>query len=176
MNKLIASVVLGVSLVMLLTPKASAHVLLTDKHTGSSAILHITPDDDPEAGKDAELYFEIQSTVPKNTYDEYRLYITNDTGEITELAVHATDTGVSTHYVFPTQALYKLELKNPVTKNRSFDLMYSLRVSRGVATGSSQVTEFGWTEPVMVFTVGAAALLLIVGFNNRKEIFTRSTF
>lgn len=169
-------IAIGLFLSIAIAPRVSAHVLVTDKVSNSSAVVHITPDDDPEAGKPADFYFELQTSVSPTTFSEYRLYITDENDVMTTVPLNTNSHSMAGSYTFPTQGLYRLELKSINPWKQSFDLKYSLRVSRGVAGGAAMQQRFGWVQPTFIATAVITGLLLITFVNNFRQIFKHSTF
>lgn len=160
---------MAVGFVFIATPTAFAHVLVTDSASKSSAIVHITPDDDPEAGKPAEFYYELKTKISSTTFSEYRVHVTDEAGNSTTVPITSDATSISISYVFPTQGLYKLELKSIHPWKTSFDLSYSIRVSRGIVGSASSAQNYTWAQPVLI-AIGVLTLLLAITFVNNREL------
>lgn len=158
---------------MFVSKPALAHVLISDTTKSVGAVLHIVPDDDPVAGENANLFFDIQT---RNISDQStKLTVTNAmTDETKEVAVAVNDNSVTAGYIFPTQGVYNLVLK--VGGDKSYVFTYSQRVSRGTVGSALDKPSYPVANISMVFCGIAFIFLMIVMFNRRNEIKKHSTF
>ncbi len=158
--------------------RALAHVLIQDSTVNVGAVLHINPDDDPVAGQSSELYFDIQdaNSRVRIPYEGYQLLVTDETGQTKQIVTSFHDTNVIATYVFPTQGLYRLELKSAPKYDQfqKVSLRYSLRVGRGIGHVTSR--SYDWTSPLIIGSLGGVVLLAVLVINNRKQIARQSTW
>ena len=156
-----------------LSQAASAHVLIQDTSKRHGAILHITPDDDPIAGKSATLFLDIQDTSEK--IEEVVLRIGKaETEENTVVETLLDDSLVSASYVFPSQGVYNLTYTITSSKT-TYTFEHVTRISRGV-DGSAQASRYMWAEAVLLASLIAAVTMAIIAFNNRRKISRHSSF
>lgn len=143
------------------TPVASAHVLITDESGKTGAILHINPDDDPVAGEQSNLFFDIQS---RNSLEGATLTI-----QQVEVPIIIDANTVRATYVFPSQGAYVITLK---TQSETF--VQNQRVSRGISNTNLGKPRYVWAEiALIVCSVGLISMLIVI-FNRRREIASRS--
>lgn len=164
---------------ILLTPNvAQAHVLLRDNTSQSGAILHVQPDDDPIAGKRSTLFFDIQNdNVALSSYS-FSLQVADDSGSDDTVPIEIEDGTVSAVYAFPSQGLYEIVLTGTptISTERPLQFSYAQRVSRGLAEGMSPTQDHVWAEIGMVVGLCVFVMLVIIGYNNRKDIARYSKF
>lgn len=169
-------------LVLLLAPHkiAQAHVLLVDKQTNIAAVFHTNPQDDPIAGEDSELYFDIQdkNSEVRIPYDGYSLLITDEVGNETAVKIKAAGSTVIAEYVFPSRGLYRLDLKSLPQYDdfQKVAMSSSLRVNRGVGTANLNVNKNQWANVGLIGSGLSIVLLAVTFFNNRKNILAKSKF
>jgi hypothetical protein len=165
--------------VFIFVPRTTyAHVLIRDDNTGVGAILHITPDDDPVAGQKAQLFFDIQdkNAVFRVPYSAYQLFVTDENGVQAAIQIQNTDNTLAADYVFPARGAYKLTLTSGnYLKANKVQIDYSLRVSRGVGSDSVSRSTI-WPQLGVVASLASVAVLMTIGFNNRKDIWRKSTW
>ncbi len=163
---------------------ASAHILVVDRSTRIAAVFHTNPDDDPVAGEGSTLYFDIQDKnsqvrIPYNGYD---LFVTDERGQQTKVAVQSAGSTAIADYTFPAQGLYQLSLKSQPQYDsfQKVSLDTSLRISRGIAapiagnaaaasTDKNSWAIFGLTGGLIVW-----AMLGIIFVNNRRDVLAQS--
>lgn len=178
-TRILSLVVATVAVFAVTTSTASAHVLFVDRKTNIAAVFHSNPNDDPVAGEDSELFFDIQDKtsdvrIPASGYD---LFITDEQGNETKLEVTAYDSTAQVDYVFPSQGLYLLSLRSQ-PKYDQFQkvvLSGSIRIERGIGVSTAVPSN---TVPTLGLVLGttAIALLTITFINNKAIIIRKSTF
>lgn len=159
---------------------AQAHVLLRDDTVNIGAVLHIKPDDNPIAGEISELYFDIQdkNSSVRIPYSGYDLIVTDEANQSTTVATEVSDSTVIAKYNFPTQGLYRLELKSKAQYDQfqKVSMQDSLRVERGVVGGAAVVKDVSWAQTGLVIGLAGIGVLLLVAWNNRVTIARQSTW
>lgn len=151
---------------LLFSPPTYAHVLITDQTSQKGGVLHIIPDDDPVAGEEAMLYFDIQSRAASSS--QVALHIQG--GGVDESLPMTSDGKLATaRYTFPTQGVY--DLRFTVKEDGSeYQFNHSQRVSRGVVGNADSRPRYAWAEIVLL---GSGTLLIVlsgVAFNRRGSI------
>jgi hypothetical protein len=150
---------------------ASAHVVIFDTKGKTATVLHLNPDDDPIAGQESNLLFDVQGAALQSAM----LTIINDQGERARPPVDLNDTMVGADYTFPKQGVYELRLKT-VSQQGIKTFVYDQRVSRGIAGSPLDSRPSVWAQLLRVMCPIALLLLLIVAFNRRKDIAAYSTW
>ena len=154
-------------IVFLPMPAAQAHVLLRDDTQQVGALLHIQPDDDPIAGEEARLYFDLQP-VPAGELTA-TLTVRTELGSTENIATTIDAGTISASYVFPAQGLYTLRLT--VTADSATHVFtYMQRVSRGIAHTAVQRQTHGWAELTLAVAASGFVILLVLYIRNRKAI------
>jgi hypothetical protein len=155
---------------------AWAHVLVVDHQSNIAAVLHSNPDDDPVAGQTSQLFFDVQDAKSNAhiPYAAYQLVVGDESGNKIFVVTHAYGSTVSAEYTFPSQGLYQLSLRsNPAYYGlQKVSLDTSLRVSRGAGARLDR-PRHDWATDSLIVAAVLMVLLLITGFNNRREIFVR---
>jgi hypothetical protein len=158
-----------------------AHVLLRDSQANIGSVLHINPDDDPIAGKPAQLYFDIQdkSSQTRLPYAAYNLSVTNEANVTSVIPLDAsTGSTLLATYTFPVQGLYRLRLYS----NARYDnflkvtMVDSIRISRGLSNPGQVVSPHTVASTIALVSVIVFLVLSIIGFNNRRAIARHSTW
>jgi hypothetical protein len=122
---------------------AAAHVLIRDKSAKLGAELHISPDDDPVAGKESVLYFSIESKVANFNPDKYTrtIQITDDAGFKDVALVKWNKQTLYVSYTFPHTGVYSLRMtleeNSAGIDAPTYEFNYNLRVSRGLSGGAN---------------------------------------
>ena len=147
---------------------SSAHVLITDDSNSKGAILHIIPDDDPVAGEEATLYFDTQKQLLGEN-DSVTLTIRDDSGIIYNVPTDVNESLATADFTFPDLGIYEIKFVL-INDGESFTFTQTQRVSRGISNGSTNTQKYAWAEMLLVGSGIALALLIVVGFNNRKDI------
>lgn len=170
---LIVSGCIALVLAMALPAPAQAHVFITDDTGAIGAVLHITPDDDPVAGKPSKLAYDIQDSTFSRHLHELRLQVENGDGTTEHVPLTVNGSVVTAQYAFPTRGTYRITLSAKalnVPKAHTHSFVHAQRVSRG-ATGSPLGTpSHAWAEVLLVASGCAFAVLCIVAYNRRREI------
>lgn len=153
----------------------SAHVVITDKSSGTALLVHVTPADDPIAGQKSSIYLDVtKQTTSKYSLPNLVLSVKDSSQIITPVPFQVSGTTVVAEYTFPTQGLYTITLESPENSSMPIRLEYSLRVSRGVSAEPLKQSALGSS----LITIGfiGLAVLTILAVNNRREIIHRSRF
>ena len=159
------------------TPKASAHIVLRDKKANIGALIHVNPDDDPIAGRPAQMNFSIDdsSAAYRAPYKAYTLSVTGADGKSAQAAMSVTDTTVIGTYVFPSQGIYTLNLTAEAEGGKIIAFRDVLRVSRGIVRAEVKEPEYPWAT-IVLWNAGIVLLALLAVFMiNRREIIRKST-
>jgi hypothetical protein len=159
-----------------------AHVLIRDSTRSVGAILHITPDDDPVAGKDTTIFFDIQQQENADAGYYFELLLYDPDGFTSDVPVTGSGSSATAVYAFPKQGLYNLRLQAMPKSSGTAPLVftYAQRVSRGVteesasAAGSRQYLK--WADPVLIGSIAGFLALGILAFNRRADIVQYSKF
>lgn len=157
----------------MLSKPAFAHVLISDNTKTVGAVLHVVPDDDPIAGQQSNLYFDIQSQKinEKNT----KLTITNlTTDDVADVPVKVEGSSVNADYIFPSQGVYQLVLT--ASSDKAYTFNYSQRVSRGVTGSALDKPTYPLATMSLIFAGTLFLFMLIIMFNHRKEIKEHGSF
>jgi hypothetical protein len=171
-NRIAGIIVIIMVVSFALSNPVQAHVLITNDAKSVGAVLHIVPDDDPVAGKEAQLYFDIQSE--NKTIKNAQLTIMNPTtSSKNDVPVVIEGSTVTSTYIFPTQGLYELRLNTESEGKNTFT--YSQRVSRGVADGGVEQSTNTLASIALISSSILLLVVLILVFNNRKAIKKQST-
>ena len=175
MKKLSLLVLSGILIVFLMpTQSAYAHVLIRDTSGSKGAILHIIPDDDPIAGQEATLFFDIQNNA--KSVGKVTLDITKQgSSEAVPVKTNFDGSLATADYTFPSQGVYLLKYQVK-TNNETYTFEQSTRISRGVMIDSIDRSHYIWAECLLLLCGIAFVILLIVAFNRRHDIAKQSTF
>jgi hypothetical protein len=135
-------------------------------------ILHISPDDEPIAGKTSTLFFDLQNVSSTQKFTA-SLSITKDSQPAVIAPLVIDGNTASTKFAFPTSGTYNLKLD--VTAN---DKALSYHLSQTVAPGGESIVT---TQHINIFAlaafvagVAALAVLVTVAFLRRKRIAAQS--
>lgn len=126
-----------------------AHVVSKSDETNSSAVIHITPGDDPIVGKESEIYIDIGNDI--NNYANYSLSVATERST-TDVPVRIENTSIVGRYIFPKTGEYKLLLSSEA------GLLYSFTqtVTRTSETSNSSLI-------LLFLTIVASILALTAG-------------
>ena len=173
MNKILFFAALCIGFFALIPQNTFAHVLISDNTKSIGTVLHIVPDDNPVAGEQARLYFDIQTQEIDK--ESAVLIIKNvQNNEVSDVAVNVSDSSVSANYTFPTQGVYALSLT--IASDKTYTFNYSQRVSKGTANDVYSKPNSPLATGLLIFAIVSFMALLLVAFNNRKDIKEHSTF
>ena len=152
---------------VLFTPAAAqAHVLQRDSSGKIGALLHITPDDNPIAGEQSNIYIDLQPLPPGEL--TVVLEITTAGGSSEAVAAELVGSGARAQHTFPAQGVYELRLT--ITSNSdTYALAFTQRVSRGVGSADVQQTH-SWAEAVLFVGAAAAIILAVLFFSHLPTI------
>ena len=167
MKTFLATITLACIAVIIAPSYASAHVLITDTTNSTGAILHITPDDDPIAGKQSTLYFDVKNSQLGST-ESAKIIVADRDGEVIETSSTIEGNLLSTQLTFPSQGVYTIQISttqngNPVT------FEHTQRVSRGTSTDTLPKNRYKWAEIGIVSSLVVCSGLLILAINNRRS-------
>lgn len=172
--KILMYILLLLAVGLVFSNNASAHVLITDETKTKGAVLHIIPGDDPIAGEESTLYFDMQAELV-NANNSVKLFIKDYSGSEQLVETKTDGTLVTAEYVFPTQGVY--EIKFIVAANTTeYIFTQSQRVSRGEASGVLNPATYIWAEILLVSSGVGGALLAVTAINRRKDIAKHSSF
>lgn len=163
-----------------LLSSAFAHVLESDGTIG--AVIHISPDDDPIAGKESGFFFEFKDKENKFTPENCRCTFTilQAGKEIYSQPLFQGNTNpsldnASVLYTFPEKNIYTVRVTGePTTQNafEPFTLSYDIRVSREEAdkeaAEASPFLTFLSTYPVLILGVLFSLAALSYALYTRK--------
>lgn len=170
MNKLILFGLSVFGVVSLTTASVSAHVIITSEQGGGKAVFHISPADDPVAGKESTLFFDIESTNTPLDNATATLTITSKSGEKEAVPAGVNQGTVSANYTFPAADTFKLELvvSNPDLSAEVLKFTHNQIVRAGAAsTEAKQTGNTSWPLIIGgVLLVATAGLALV----KRKDI------
>lgn len=156
---------------ILLGSSARAHVVIKDQTNTYNSILHITPDDDPIAGKISQLFFDIQGLKIKED-SQPTLEIKGDNAhDIIDTKVDKNF--VSADYTFKNTGLYKLKLTIESADDEAFIFEYSQRIVRGEGAEGLDARH-AWAEIIMVAASTGLLVLATVAFSKRKRILDKN--
>lgn len=168
MRTKILSIILVGSL--LFTPsQAVAHVMVADVHGTSGALLHVTPDDNPEAGAVTHLYFDVdQKTNLKDA--RIKLEVLSDTGGINEeIPVDRKGQVIASSIVFPVRGIYYLTLSIvPAIGGETVLFKYPLRVERSVLSPNPKRTIPFWAMAGFIGSLWALCALVLTGIRRKQ--------
>lgn len=155
--------------------QANAHVLIADERDRVGAVLHITPDDDPIAGKSAHIFYDIQD----ESYDTGAYKATLEIEDVVaresdEVAMDVQGSYVSGEYTFDTQGVYELTLLIRHA-DRTDRFVVTQRVSRGTpANVQATKTRYDWAESLLVVSASGIVTLGIVILSRSRSILSQS--
>lgn len=147
----------------------SAHVLVTDTTHTKGAIVHIMPDDNPVAGKEATVFFDMQGEGLKNGAS-VELVVRDANKLVTPAPVKSNDTVTTAAYTFPTPGVY--DLLFTVKQGNETTIFEHSQYVAGAETGK---VSYVWAETLLVVSGVLLLVLGIVAFNRRKTIAGHST-
>ena len=185
MNKLIINFLVFLFLfgvTISISPKASAHVLLTDKNIG--LVLHIDPEDDPVVGEPASFFFEFKDKSgqfdPKQC--DCQMIISKDGQEIYKTNIYS---GVAQpdfdnaagFYTFLEKGIYQIQVSGQSSNPDQFEnffLSEEIRIDRDrtQVAPSVQKNNF-WSDHklhLIVFGFGMVLVLVIVFYQRKKHV------
>ena len=175
MKKGCAAVFLLVVLQYIYAYPAAAHVLITDQSASKGAILHVTPDDDPVAGKKATLYLDTQGVVFDGESRAAATVTQKASGETSTVEAAISGALITLDYVFPTRGVYEIEY-GIESKEGLIQFTTSMRISRGDVATTQPRSNHTWAEALLAFSGIGCIVLCIVVFNRRDALVRQSRF
>lgn len=157
MKKLLSG--LFFALVLALPISVQAHVLVSDEQDSKGAILHVSPDDDPIAGEESDLFFDLQDDELDADYVPY-LSIANEDGQVDDVDVEKDANFVTAVYTFPYQGTYQLSLRIE-SGNESHTYEMTQEVTRGAVRNSSERQVEPWAYALFGLALGGLMVLLL---------------
>lgn len=139
------------------TRPAAAHMFSKDTMAGSGSVLHITPDDDPIAGEQASLVFDIKDLSSSEKQTVAKLTIVDDQQREAKVPARVHDNTVVAEYLFPQQGLYKISLSIEQDGIQTHNFTQSQRVNRGII-GSITVNKTPFWAVAGLLGTGVAAI------------------
>lgn len=170
---MINMLLVAVAVVLMIPASVHAHVLIKDQQTGTGAVLHVNPDDDPVAGEPASLFFDIRDGSI-NTTSQTRLTITDEQEKVAVVPVELAGSSVAAKYVFPRQGAYRIQLIISQNGKPAHTFLHTQRVSRGIIGVGPAARPPIWAEIGLVGTILVAGIVAIATFNRRQDINTYS--
>jgi hypothetical protein len=170
MKKLILFLVL---FFFFLPTKISAHVLQTDKDIG--VIMHITPDDDPVAGKISEIFLDFKNTDGKFDAKNCECSVSITTAEsnlfYSKIFTNpkSDSESVIVPITFPEKAVYKIEVAGkPKERNtfQPFNISFDVRVSKDTLDKPSYTSYVAYLPIAVAVLFG---IIIFVVFTNSKK-------
>ncbi len=168
--KIVILAILVVSTALLSGSIVNAHVVVMDKNSDTTLLVHVTPADDPIAGEKSNIYLDIK-TREANSYlpSNLLLAIADESQAINIVPFKIFGTTITAEYTFPAQGLYTISLKSQGgIPMQPIELEYSLRVSRGI--GSEPPEKNTWGSSLITVGFIGFAILAILAVNNRREL------
>ncbi len=179
MKRMLTSLLIAMASLLLLGTSASAHVFIGADSGNSGVIMHVTPDDDPIAGAEANFYFDIQDSALNTNTRYYRLFIIDaDEAEVQAATYVRGEQTLAASYVFPTQGVYTLRLaaypihdaNNPDAASDPVIFTYNQRVSRGIVSSPQDAPSHVWAEFGIIAGLSALIVVMIVVISRYKLI------
>lgn len=153
------------------TRPAEAHMFSKDTMAGSGSVLHITPDDDPIAGEQASLVFDIKDLSGDGKQTVAKLTIADDQNRETTVSAQIRGNLVSASYVFSHQGLYKIALIIEQEGVQTHHFIQSQRVNRGTVSSVAVVSSTPLWAVVGAAGTGVGAVgIVAMAFIRRKVI------
>ena len=169
MYKRIVLTIVAIGAIWLLPTSASAHVLITDTSGEIGAVVHINPDDDPVAGEESTIYFDIQSSTYSSHAHSITLAITGPDNETVDVPLSTKGSSSSATYVFPERGAYTLTYE-AVSEGHTHTFTHTQRVTRGANGSVTPQPAYAWAEFLMISSGSALVILLLIVINRDKAI------
>jgi len=152
---------------------AAAHVVLRDSSDTLSSVLHINPDDDPIAGQEALMVFDLQASTVKANDSFVSVEIAGPQSN-ESFEVSAEESGnIPVRYTFQRQGAYTITLTIR-TSSQIYTFQHTQYVTRGVSGESAEEQNHPWAEAGFVASISVFAILMVVGLRYRREIHRKS--
>lgn len=157
-----------------------AHILLTDGSIG--AVVHISPDDDPIVGENADFFFEFKDKdnrfLPQNCDCRYEIKNGDQviaSGDLFASATNPSLENASFSLVFPERGIYNISItgtpKNSDEFNQ-FQLTDSIRIERTTQSNSNTQNDNFFISHYLhffVFGTGIGIFLILLYFKIGKK-------
>jgi hypothetical protein len=168
MNKQLIAVLVVIAAVLSLQGSTSAHELIKDDTAKTGVVIHITPDDDPVAGKASQIYFDFEQ--PAKDYS-FTVNVVNASGASVNNPVTVTGQTIRTDYTFPKQGLYHIELTAQAQRPGVASLHYDAHQQVGRGLGSAKASSHTLAKVGLVLGIAVLAILVIaVTFGRRHTV------
>lgn len=174
MRKIFLTSVLSTILasIVFVTP-ANAHVLIMDTTDKLGLVLHVTPADEPVAGKISNLYFDIQNSAANIDTSKAILDISSIDTSDSSVPLEKHTNSLNAAYLFNKPGVYTLVL-TVISNGKTYLFSHSLRVAANDQVDNSAVKNSSWAKATIVVSTTAILVLLIIAFNRRKRIASQS--
>lgn len=156
--------------VVFVTP-ANAHVLIMDTTSELGLVLHVTPADEPIAGKVSNLYFDIQNSATGVAISKATLDVRSADTSKTSARLQKHNNSLNAAYLFDKPGVYTLTL-TLVGGGKTYTFNHSLRIAANNQGNYSKSSN--WAKAIVVASSTAILVLLIIVFNRRKRIASQS--
>lgn len=169
---LLLSIVSCALVLSMASPAASAHVLIRDASGVQSAVLHVNPDDDPIAGQEAFLVYDLQQNlIEPGSMASLEIAGSQRSDRLT---VQPNDTlDIPVRYTFERQGTYNLTL-TIISSRATYTFAHTQNVTRGAGANSAHANSYPLAEIGLVASISAFAILIIVGVRYRRDIHHKS--
>lgn len=155
---------------LLPTAPASSHTL--ERNDSIGAVLHINPDDDPVAGENTSIFFDVKDQSGKFAASKCVCsFSVNENGrQIEDKQIN----GTTAEYSFPRRAVYIISINGQPRQTgdfQPFTLSYTVRVDKGANATTNQRP----LVPTIIFaivalaTVGAVIVLALKKSQSAKK-------
>jgi hypothetical protein len=158
-NKIIFGIALAA--VFVATP-VSAHVLKVDGTIG--AVLHIDPNDSPEAGTPASIFFDLKDSSGKFSIEKCACAVTITENGKTVFTRNLISLAAVT-FTFPEIGLYDVSLSGLPKDGASFDafkLSYDIRVETANETANTQNNKNFFQEHITHIVLFGGAIIFAI--------------
>ena len=171
--KRIVLCVVGMLTILLLASPVRAHEYYEAESGTATVVMHVTPDDDPIAGNESKIYFDIGSV--DLTSNQYSITVSIRNPDGAEVTVPAKSTGqtVQASYTFPVVGTYQIELGlSPRNVELSaVSATQDIVVSRSIDHKDSKVSAI--TASIIGFGLSFCVLVGTLLVLKRKELAAR---
>ena len=165
MRRLLISLLAALVVLVLSNQVVSAHVLVKDATDQYGAVVHVNPDDDPEAGSPSTTFFDLQQLPESLKSQSPMVIVTDEDDRLVQITYQQTANGLQISATYPRRGLYKVTVRyGDVT------FTFSQRVSRGVVGSHQPPAAPLWADIGVLASGLGLSILLIVVFNRRLAI------
>lgn len=159
------------------SPKAHAHVIISDQTKKVGAVLHITPNDDPVAGQFAGLSFDIKSDEDiSNWAVQLKVLRPDDKQDVVD--TYTTVNNVYGEYTFRGRGVYglQLEIKPKFSINPPTRFVYYFKINRAVTGKGLAVKPPFWAQAGILVSLWVIAVLTTLVYKYRRQIINLSHY